>query len=131
METKNRVSKMMPPVFFVVLAGFLAWVLKTPYARPLGLGIVRDLANYELFHWVGHIGIFSSLTILLKRIGASWRLIVIFVLSGTLAIEGMQVVGPGILTMRMIKAALFDFGVNLIGTFLGLLIFRSNVSSIK
>lgn len=125
-----RIRHLTPRKMIVVLAVLFVMVsaglLNSGFAGMRGLRYVAFLGQWEIFHVVAHIIIFAGLVIGVWAIqpdvlSKAW----IAVLGVTLLIEGVQIVTiKHPFNAALIKASLYDVGVNLLGAAVGWLMVR-------
>jgi len=119
------VRRLIPPGLLLFTA-FAAWMLSSG-RQTWWLNIIRDFAEYEVFHLVAHFCLFGAVGLLLGSAAGdvpwwggwtAWG----FVLAGTLLIEGAQLIAVRLpLGAPTLHAALRDLFVNSLGAASGIL----------
>jgi glycopeptide antibiotics resistance protein len=116
------------PAVFILFIGSMAALLNSRYGYSFGLQFIQQLAEYEAFHVVAHLIIFSLLIIMIARAvpdpyfrWVAWG----FVIGGTLLIEIIQLSSAnGPVTGWLIAGSIYDLLVNISGAAIGMIILR-------
>lgn len=120
-----RVARRLIAPGLLLFTAFAAWMLSSG-RQTWWLAIIRDLAEYEVFHVIAHFCIFAAVGLLLGPLGRGvpwWGGWVFwgFVLTGTVLIESAQVIALRLpINRSSVGSAFYDLVVNSLGAGSGL-----------